>query len=162
MADRRLQVDTFFAPAPRVPLEVVEAQAALIARHPLVAAALAPSPGEGLGLVLNEHRQILAANQAALDALGARSVSDLLGRRPGEAFDCVHAPEGPSGCGTASGCQVCGAVIAVLGASRQHREVQGQLQLERGPERTAARFEVIARPLRVAGLDLVAVVLRPQ
>jgi hypothetical protein len=160
MAERRLQVDTYFAPAPRDSIDLIDTQAALIAGHPLVVESL--EPALGLCLVLNARRQILAANRPVLDALGAKSAGDLLGKRPGEAFDCVHAPEGPSGCGTAIGCQVCGAVIAVMQARRQHREVIGQVKLVLGPQRSAGHFDVSAKPLRVAGLDLVAVALRPQ
>jgi hypothetical protein len=160
MVERPYQVDTYFASAPREPIDVIDAQAALVAGDPQVAAALEPL--QGLCLVLNPQRQILAANHPALDAVGAARLEDLLGKRPGEAFGCVNAPEGPSGCGTATGCQVCGAVISVLTARRTGRDTAGGCRLVLGPQRTVAEFDVKARPLRVAGLDLVAVALRPR
>src|SRR5512137_2353675 len=61
-------------------------------------------------LVLNEHRQILAANTASLEMLGLPDVTGLLGLRPGEAVGCIHAAEEPGGCGTARACATCGAV----------------------------------------------------
>ena len=67
-------------------------------------------------LVLNNHRQLVFANQACLDTLGLSSVEDFLGRRPGEAMQCAYAGMEPGGCGTSRFCRECGLVRAVLGS----------------------------------------------
>ena len=69
-----------------------------------------------LVLVLNAQRQIVFANRKTLALLGAADLKSVLGLRPGEAFGCRRACHAPSGCGTAAGCSVCGAVNAILTA----------------------------------------------
>ena len=160
MVNRLHQPDTYFAPAPREPIEVIEMQAALVALQPLVLAALGPATE--LALVLNSCRQILAANRAALEAADAEDLSEILGKRPGEAFNCVHWREGPSGCGTGVACQSCGLVSTVLRAGRGDRVAEGEGRLVSGGERLDREFEVRASPLKVAGLELVAVTLRSR
>ncbi|MBI5633354.1 MAG: HAMP domain-containing histidine kinase [Nitrospirae bacterium] len=68
----------------------------------------------GLIAVLNEHRQILAVNNALLDMIGIEDPRSLLGLRPGEAIGCIHAHEMPGGCGTSRYCSTCGAAIAIV------------------------------------------------
>lgn len=63
--------------------------------------------------VLNPQRQIVFANSAAIALIDA-SPDLLYGRRPGEAFDCEHAWDCTSGCGTAEACRSCGIVQAIL------------------------------------------------
>lgn len=64
-------------------------------------------------LILNERRQVVAANKAVLQMID-RSVDELLGKRPGELLGCKNVALGPDGCGTAHGCATCGAVNAIL------------------------------------------------
>ena len=62
---------------------------------------------------------------------------DLAEKRPGEAIGCVHASDGPDGCGTGLHCWTCGAVIAVLERSitppRRWRECRVLVGLPAGP-----------------------------
>ena len=60
--------------------------------------------------------------------------SSILGMRPGELLDCVHAKNDSGGCGTSEFCRVCGAVNAVLqhagnkmqhGPGMQHHHING-------------------------------------
>jgi signal transduction histidine kinase len=71
--------------------------------------------------ILNECRQIVAANQR-LCALLNRRQDELMGMRPGEAFNCIHWREGGGGCGTPQFCATCGAVRATPGSRRQGGE----------------------------------------
>lgn len=64
-------------------------------------------------LAVNSSRQIVFANQAAVDFFRTRSAADLWGKRPGEAAGCVHSHEAPGGCGNAESCRVCGAFLAI-------------------------------------------------
>ena len=68
-------------------------------------------------VILNECRQIVAANQR-LCRLLTRQEDELLGRRIGEAFNCVHWREGECGCGTSRFCETCGAFQAILSSQR--------------------------------------------
>ncbi len=68
----------------------------------------------GLIAVLNEHRQILAVNNALLKMIGIDNAHGVLGLRPGEAIGCIHAHEMPGGCGTSRYCSTCGAAIAIV------------------------------------------------
>ncbi len=63
--------------------------------------------------VLNEHRQIVFANQAFRKAFGPEG-EDFLGLRPGEILGCVHSEETSWGCGTSEFCLRCGALRTIL------------------------------------------------
>ncbi len=105
---------TRFAPAERFPLEVIRRQHAAFQSLELLAALLDTCPC--LAAALNSRRQIVYCNKAMLDYAAAKEVWQVLGKRPGEAVDCVHACETEGGCGTAEACRYCGAVLTVLDA----------------------------------------------
>jgi len=85
--------DTYFAPAERSDPESLAALAALAVTDPVIQAVL--EAVGGLLMVLDEHRQILAANRELLDGLKVKTGDNLIGQRPGEALGCVHAQTGP-------------------------------------------------------------------
>ncbi|MCC7490761.1 MAG: HAMP domain-containing histidine kinase [Fimbriimonadaceae bacterium] len=102
---------TWFASPQRSSAAEVAAAEALVAANPLATALIDAMPE--LVLVVDDNRQVVAANRAAVRALGADG-EPLLGRRPGELVGCLHATEMHAGCGTAKACQACGAVDAML------------------------------------------------
>ena len=57
--------------------------------------------------VLNQHRQILAVNDAFLQHLGVTGGAGIQGLRLGEALRCIHAREMPGGCCTSRYCPSC-------------------------------------------------------
>ena len=67
-------------------------------------------------MALNSHRQVVFANKATVIFLGHSDLAEVIGRRPGEAFGCINAPEFNGGCGTSRHCRSCGAVLAILAA----------------------------------------------
>jgi signal transduction histidine kinase len=67
-----------------------------------------------IAMVLNRHRQVVHGNRKFADVLGIADIREALGKRPGEAFRCVHADEHPGGCGTSEFCAHCGAVRSIL------------------------------------------------
>ncbi len=73
---------------------------------------------DGYLLVLNSHRQLLATNQQVLKNGGQRTALGAIGSRPGEMLRCIHAQEGPGGCGISRACPGCGAVTTVLASQR--------------------------------------------
>jgi len=113
-------------------------------------------------LVLNRERQILACNSVGLAMLGRKTSEELLGLRPGEAAQCLHASEGPDGCGTGSGCEHCGAVWAVQEAMRVRAPVSRECRLAVGRGRQAAALDLLVRAtlLQVGKSEVVMVTLR--
>jgi signal transduction histidine kinase len=152
---------TFFAPAARTPVRTLREEAEACLAHP-VARFLLESL-DGLLLILDRHRQVLATNARTRERLGA-SAADLLGLRPGEAFGCVHVEEGPGGCGTSPTCAHCGAVLAVLEAQRTQAPVRSEclLRLRKDGAETCAEFTIAVNPLQVGPHRFQVVLLHDQ
>ena len=151
---------TYFAPAERVSEgDVLETRERFLA-DPLAMTVLAALPD--LVLVVNPQRQIVAYNQRLWEALGVESPEDLLGLRPGEIVHCIHAEEGPGGCGTAEACASCGAVHAILEALETDTDVtkEGSLRTAGTAEGGALDLRIHAVPVVVAGTRLVVLSLR--
>lgn len=107
-----LNLATEFAPAERMPVEIVRRQAAEIAALPLTSGLL--NAVFNYILILNAQRQIVFATDNVRRLMPGRAAEDLLGLRPGEALSCLHAGEHAGGCGTSRFCSECGAVKAIL------------------------------------------------
>jgi len=112
MGNAKITLTTFFAPPERAGQEELQAARVALASNPLALALLEAMPY--FGLVLNRQRQVIAANDKFVQALGAESGEVLIGLRPGEIVQCIQAETAPSGCGTAEACELCGAVNAIL------------------------------------------------
>ncbi|MFC2113256.1 ATP-binding protein [Bacteroidota bacterium] len=63
--------------------------------------------------ILNKDRQIVFSNDALLEKMNL-NLEEVLGKRPGEALNCIHSTAMEAGCGTSKSCQVCGAVNTIL------------------------------------------------
>lgn len=113
---------TYFASPERSDYDVLLRQKSVFENLPQLAFFLNTVPT--IYLILNDNRQIVFANKTALDALGYKSVDDLIGMRPGEAINCMHSGELPSGCGTSEACQQCGAVNAILNGLKNISDVR--------------------------------------
>lgn len=66
-------------------------------------------------VVLNKERQIIFANKKFCDLVSI-SENNYLGKRVGEALNCIHSSQLNGGCGTTRFCSKCGAVNAMLEA----------------------------------------------
>ena len=108
------QLTTYRGPVPftRATQEELQAQVRMVANSAIVRALLEALDG-GL-LVLNEHRQIVAADLRRFLALPEEAGLRAIGLRPGEALGCVHVRERPGGCGASEACRTCGALKAIL------------------------------------------------
>lgn len=148
--------DTYFAPAGRDTPDELARKNLLVDEAALLRAALDAMPT--IVLILNDRRQIVGAN-AAFAAVLEAGVGEVLGKRPGEVFGCVHAPHGPDGCGTAHACAFCGAVNTVLASQREGRQAVGEARiLRQTPDGGGAMdVRVTATPVRVDG-ELLTVV----
>ena len=109
----RIQISTTeFAPAERVPIEVVHRQAANLADSKCTIQVL--NSVLNYVFILNPQRQIVFASRNWRKLLPGKTPQDLLGGRPGEVLGCVHSAETAGGCGTSRFCEECGAVKAIL------------------------------------------------
>lgn len=139
---------THFAPAGRSVAADLQQEIEVCIENPVAQVVLESL--DGYVMVLNRHRQILAANSPLLEALEAEGLAVPEGARPGEALGCVHVPEGPDGCGTSRACSRCGQVLAVLAAQAgTHGAATGEclLSMRRHGAWSAGEYRVQARAL---------------
>jgi len=106
------KLPTAFAPAERLGRTMLESQAEFFSHSMLLRQFLDAVPN--ICLVANQQRQIVFTNQALLKFLGLADFNQILGMRPGEVLNCIHAFETEGGCGTTEFCTTCGAVQALL------------------------------------------------
>lgn len=102
-------------------------------------------------LVLNNHRQIVYANAPILRLLDLKDVSSVLGLRPGEALQCAHVADAPSGCGTGEFCRNCGAVRAILTSQSGSPDIQ-ECRLTNGQTDDSFDLRVWAAPFVFDGI----------
>lgn len=149
--------DTFFLPAERAGTAEVGDTAERVRATETVRHVLDGLPGPAV--VLNEFRQILAANQRLLDDLGLDSVEALLGVRPGEAYGCRSAAEAPGGCGTGKRCAYCGLAGAILKSLESGRTETDECRIAT-TSGAALDLEVSATPTLLDDLPVVFVAMR--
>lgn len=150
---------TYFAPAERAPQDVLKRSIRRASQNPLIDTML-----EAIGAwvaVLNRQRQVLAVNNAFLEALGIDDPAGILGLRPGEILHCVHATEEPAGCGTTPYCASCGAVIAMMTAqaSAQPQQRECALRFEKSGAIRERAFSIRCAPLNIEGEELLLICL---
>ena len=107
------------APAKREEIERIRTEYQLISTIPHLRELLNSFPTPAV--ILNECRKIVAANQRLCRLLD-RQEDEVLGMRIGEAFNCIHWPEGNRGCGTSQFCETCGALQAILNSQQRGGE----------------------------------------
>lgn len=66
-----------------------------------------------LAVIINKNRQIVAFNKKALETFYISEPEALLGKRIGEALNCIYSNLMPAGCGTAQFCSECGLIKAI-------------------------------------------------
>jgi len=108
--------------------------------------------------VINEHRQILFSNTAFCAVSLKTSCADILGLRPGEALDCIHAHVMKAGCGCSEFCSACGAAIAILKCLEGEADCREcrMVRLDHGTE-VPLDLQVFTRPVQFNGKTLTAV-----
>jgi hypothetical protein len=106
---------TYFAPAERATGREIRTDHEKLRNVPLIRQLLDSFPEPAM--LLNPQRQIVLANDKLQVLLGADSDA-VLGLRPGEMLNCIHAKDEEAGCGTSKFCSQCGAVSAIWESSR--------------------------------------------
>lgn len=142
---------TYFAPAERASAEELEKSVKELAAEPLLEALL-DTFGAKL-LILNRQRQIVVASQELAGEFEFPQAESMVGLRPGEALNCVHAWDNPAGCGTGEVCSTCGAVTAILKSQETGLPVEQEclLSVRRGELEEAREIRLRASPLNIGG-----------
>ena len=149
-----------FAPPGRATPAKLKVQANLCLDDATVHAVL--EAVDSYAVILNSQRQILAANPVLLDALTLEGSAQCQGLRIGETLECVHACEGPDGCGSSRACRRCGSLLAILATQVTGQVSEGEclISLKREGRWEAREFGVRSSPLVVAGHALTLLTLR--
>lgn len=106
------KLKTYHAPAERVDPQLVEKDARKFSNNEMlnkIAEAIST-----MLLILNPQRQIVYANRLFMEFLNISEIDEVIGKRPGEAMDCINSHLTAGGCGTSEFCRTCGAVNAIL------------------------------------------------
>ncbi|MEI8073460.1 MAG: HAMP domain-containing sensor histidine kinase [Bacteroidota bacterium] len=103
---------TKFAPARRASTESFEADYNLLNDSEWLTSFINTMPE--VVAILNKERQIVFGNKELLNLINITDLKSLIGKRPGEALNCVNSAEHEAGCGTCEKCRYCGAVKSIL------------------------------------------------
>jgi len=115
----KLILNTEFAPAECEGKRITELQSKAVVQNQLLII-IANSVSEML-VVLNNKRQIIYANEIFNSKIGQPNSTLCIGKRVGEALDCINADKSAGGCGTTEFCRTCGAVNAFLEAQIKNK-----------------------------------------
>lgn len=106
-------------------------------------------------LVLNQNRQVVFSNTAAIKLVETVGTGDPTGLRPGELLRCENALAGICGCGTSSLCRYCGAVKAILSGLKGVDAIE-ECHIDQGPSGESLLFRCYTYPLKI-GQEIFAV-----
>lgn len=153
-------MQTLFATPQRSSQSELNFQIDTAANHPVVNGIM--HMVGGLIAVLNANRQIVAANHRLLKMLGVDDPENVLGLRPGEALNCVHANELEAGCGTSGACGSCGAAIAIVSALGANGPVERScvVATRKNGKRVDFVFHVHANAIRIDAETYVLIFLK--
>ena len=144
----QMTLPTEFAPAQRAGEFEILSQNLVIRDLEYVKKFIDASPN--IMVVLNEERQIVFFNQRLLDYLGLTEGSKILGKRPGEVFNCANAYKAESGCGTSTFCKTCGAVEAILHSQTGYAAIQ-ECRILQQTTGDALDLRIWTTPIRIDG-----------
>lgn len=103
-------------------------------------------------MTLNKQRQLVYSNRRLLDLLKLSSSHDIIGLRPGEILNCIHAQSGCDGCGTSEFCSKCDAAQAIKTSQQEKIGTHGECLIT---PKTGEPFElnVWASPYTFNGIE---------
>ncbi len=144
-------MDTYFASPERDNQEKISKAVQSINSNPVMSGLL--HSVNGLLAILNKHRQVIALNDSFLTLLGIDNPDKALGLRPGEALNCIHAKEGPNGCGTSRHCATCGAAIAIVTSldTQEPAERTCALTTSKKGKKIDMALQVRSHPIEIEG-----------
>lgn len=148
---------TFFLPAERDTKEAIRTSADLVVGADFIYSVLNTIPGPAV--VLNDKRQLIAANETLLGLIGAETLEDTLGCRPGEVLRCEIAETAPASCGTGLACKYCGLVNTVLRSMRSGKRESGECRIM-NKDGNPLDLEVVATSSKISDVPIVFVGMR--
>jgi signal transduction histidine kinase len=89
-------------------------------------------------------------------------LESILGKRPGEVINCIHAEEEPMGCGTSSACAYCGAVTAILESQKSGKKAMKETRITRniGGKTQSWDMNIMSTPIKLSGSMFYVLVLQ--
>ncbi len=143
-----INVHTKYAPAERASEDEIKKQYTFLKNIKDINVFLNKIPV--IFIIVNEFRQVVYMNEGAMHFIGLEDYVEVVGKRPGEIFSCIHSSEEEGGCGTSLACTYCGAVNAVLLSIEGKPTVQ-DCRLILGPDEKSYDLRVWATPLPLKG-----------
>ncbi len=150
---------TRFAAVERVGARELERQYLAVRADKLFDALMQATPD--YVLLVNSQRQIVTVNRNVLNVAGAATPESLLGKRPGEAFNCIHSRDTSEGCGTGTYCSVCGGMQAILDCQETGNQAVRECHVNlNGDEQTAIDLLTVATPITIGDTEFIVLVMR--
>lgn len=143
-------METHFAPAGRSDDRIIIQQNGKINESPLIKK-LYNAVSE-IVLILNKDRQIVFYNDKLTDFLPYKNKEQILGSRPGEMLNCMHAFTNEGGCGTSEFCSTCGAVKAIINSQKGKQDIQ-ECRITQKDMTDSFDIQVTATPLKINNED---------
>lgn len=150
-------MSTLYAPAERLSEMEIHRQYKFFAENTSVKEMM--DAIKALVVIVNRQRQIVFTNKAALNLLNLDNHFSILGQRPGEVFNCIHAFENQGGCGTSEACRNCGAVNTVLQVISSNEQIAKEFRLTQNTG-DFHNFLVHGSPYQLRGEDFFVVSLQ--
>ena len=137
---------TYFASADRSSKRKIKREHKKITNSPKAQKIIKNIPN--LGVILDQNRQIVYANEAITSLLGLSNMNKTLGMRPGELVSCIYSDVTTGGCGTSKECQDCGAVNTIIRCleSRKHEEGTCNIKSFMGGQIVPFKFKISCSP----------------
>ncbi|WP_319559687.1 ATP-binding protein [Marispirochaeta sp.] len=111
---------------------------------------------EGL-VILNTDLQILFANPAFLTLALAGTEEEVIGKRIGEAIDCINASASPGGCGTFEECSACMVLSSLANTDTQRHDTSATVFRK---SKKAFHLQVTSSRVHIADKEYIIAVLR--
>jgi len=150
---------TYFAIPERETRFTIEDQIKQTAEHELIQSLM--KVAQGLFVVLNDKRQIIALNESFLETLGVEEGEDIFGLRLGETVKCIYSDLMAGGCGTSEFCSTCGAAISMVTALEKGQTVEKICTIRTRPDGEIENlyFKVKSTPILISNKNFILIFL---
>jgi len=153
------QKDTYFASPERLGKNEITQQSNDIVHLAYAGKILNSLPN--MVAIVNEHRQVIYANDIFVKKVGLNDFREAIGQRPGELIQCIHANDTEYGCGTGPNCRYCGALYAVLSSQKTNTTIESESRITTSVNGkiTALDLNVQASPFDFEGQKFTLIVM---
>ncbi len=150
-------IETYFDTIERTEQKKILTKNKLISNYEIMHKLLECYPQ--LALVLDSNRQIVSANNNALKFMSETNLSEVLGKRLGEAFYCIHSSEMKAGCGTSIFCTECGAGKALKETREKNLLMQYECRITSKKNNILNAFDlrVVTTPFQIGEENFIVV-----